>query len=333
MTFLEKQIAKIHGHDTRIVYPEGTEPTILQAAEKVISLGFAVPILLGDIEKIKESAEKIGVCLEGMELICPSKAPQIAEYAEKFAEENGLPSSAAKVIMKKPLYFGAMMVKNEDADCIVAGLATETNEVVAAYKLIIGMADGVTVPSCFTILEIPGFEGPQGDLIALSDTAVNINPTSEELADIAVASAKSAKKIMDWEPRVAMLSFSTCGSAKHECADKVAKAVSIARAREPELMIDGEMQLDAAIRPKIAERKIKRPSNVAGKANVLVFPNLDAGNIGTKLLQCIGNAQSYGGILQGFARPVSDVSRGAGAENILRISVMLTRTIQSKNNI
>ena len=266
-------------------------------------------------------------------MICPSETPQIAEYAEKFAEENGLPSSAAKVIMKKPLYFGTMMVKNDDADCIVAGLATETNEVVAAYKLIIGMADGVTVPSCFTILEIPGFEGPQGDLIALSDTAVNINPTSEELADIAVASAKSVKKIMDWEPRVAMLSFSTCGSAKHECADKVAKAVSIAQAREPELMIDGEMQLDAAIRPNIAERKIKRQSKVAGKANVLVFPNLDAGNIGTKLLQCIGNAQSYGGILQGFARPVSDVSRGAGVENILRISVMLTRTIQSKNNI
>ena len=161
----------------------------------------------------------------------------------------------------------------------------------------IGMADGVTVPSCFSILEIPGFEGPQGDLIALSDTAVNINPTSEELADIAVASAKSVKKIMDWEPRVAMLSFSTCGSAKHECADKVAKAVSIAQAREPELMIDGEMQLDAAIRPNIAERKIKRQSKVAGKANVLVFPNLDAGNIGTKLLQCIGNAQSYGGCL------------------------------------
>lgn len=333
MDFLERQIAKINRRGIKIVYPEGTEPTILLAAEKVASLGFAVPVLLGETDKIRKTAEEYGISLEGMELIYPPEEKQGDEYAKKLAEKNGLPMPAASVIMKKPLYFGAMMVNTGDADCIVAGAATETNEVIAAYKMMIGMADGVKVPSCITILEIPGFEGSQGEFIALSDTAVNIDPTSEELADIAIASANSIKKMMDWEPRVAMLSFSTCGSANHECAEKVARAVRIAQEREPELLIDGEMQLDAAIRPNIAERKMKKPGKVAGRANVLIFPNLDAGNIGTKLLQCIGKAQSYGGILQGFAKPVSDVSRGATVENVLRISVMLGRMASSENNI
>lgn len=330
MGFLESQIEKINGHDIKIVYPEGMEPTVLRAAEKVVSLRVAVPILLGETDQIRKTAEEYGICLDGMELKDPSKEKQRDEYAKKLAEKNSLPVPAANVIMKKPLYFGAMMVKTGDADCIVAGSATETDEVIAAYKLIIGMADGVKVPSCITVLEIPGFEGPEGEFIALSDTAVNIDPTSEELADIAIASAKSIKKIMDWEPRVAMLSFSTCGSANHERAEKVAKAVRIAQEREPELLIDGEMQLDTAIKRNVAERKMKRPGKVAGRANVLVFPNLDAGNIGTKLLQCIGKAQSYGGILQGFAKPVSDVSRGAAVENIVRISVMLAGMALSK---
>ncbi len=331
MTFLETQIAKIKGHDTRIVYPEGNEPTILKAAQEVVSIGFATPILLGNVEEIKKTAEEIGVSLNGMELYNPVMTERIDAYAETFAKSSELPIIAAKIIMKKPLYYGAMMVKQGDADCIVAGLATETNEVVATYKLIIGMAEGVKVPSCFTVLEIPGFEGSEGNLLALSDTAININPTSEELADIAIASARSVREIMDWEPRVAMLSFSTCGSANHECASKVANAVQMIKEREPELKVDGEMQLDSAIRPDVASRKFKRHSDVAGSANVLVFPNLDAGNIGTKLLQCIGKAQSNGGILQGFAKPVSDVSRGASIENIIRISVMLTRAMQSKN--
>ncbi len=330
VTFLEDQIAKIQDSSTRIVYPEGAEPNILRAAADIVRRGFATPILLGKKEEIEQAAAEAGVSLEGIALICPADDQRRTAYADMFAEANHFPASAAAVMLKKPLYFGAMMVKAGDADCIVAGLATETDEVVAAYKLIVGMAEGVNIPSCFTVLEIPNFEGPQGDLLALSDTAINIDPSAEELADIALSSARSVREILGWEPRVAMLSFSTCGSANHERAQKVAEAVAIAKTREPSLLIDGEMQLDTAIAPEIAIRKVKRPSDVAGKANVLIFPNLDAANIGTKLLQRIAKAQSNGGVLQGFAKPVSDVSRGASAENILRISVMLTRAIQSQ---
>lgn len=330
MTFLEDQIAKIRNSSTRIVYPEGKEPNILRAAADIVRRGFAVPILLGKQDEIERAAEETGVSLNGIELVCPADDPRRDSYGEIFAKENNFTAAAAALMLKKPLYFGAMMVKAGDADCIVAGLATETDEVVAAYKLMVGMAEGFNIPSCFTVLEIPDFEGPQGNLLALSDTAINIDPSAEELADIALSSARSVREILGWEPRVAMLSFSTLGSANHERAHKVAEAVKIAKQREPSLLIDGEMQLDTAIVPEVAKRKISRPSDVAGKANVLVFPNLDAANIGTKLLQRIAKAQSNGGILQGFAKPVSDVSRGASAENILRISVMLTRAIQSQ---
>lgn len=332
MTFLEEQISKIQGNSTRIVYPEGSEPNIIRAVAQIVEIGFATPILIGERESIEKAASEIGVSLAGVEIISTADAPQKAAYAEAFAEESGLPAVAAELMLKKPLYFGAMMVKHGDADCIVAGLATETDEVVATYKLIIGMEEGVHTPSCFTVLEIPGFQGPEGNLLALSDTAINIDPTAEELADIAIASSRSARRMLGWEPRIAMLSFSTCGSANHERAQRVAKAVAIAREREPDLLVDGEMQLDAAISPEVAARKINRPSEVAGRANILVFPNLDAGNIGSKLLQRIAKAQSNGGVLQGFARPVSDVSRGASAENILRISVMLTRAKQSQSS-
>lgn len=224
------------------------------------------------------------------------------------------------------------MVKAGDADCMVAGVSTETDEVVATYKLIIGMSKGVETPSCFSIQEVPHYDGPHGHLVAFSDTAINIAPTSEELADIAISSARSIRAILGWEPRIAMLSFSTCGSASHERAALVARAVEIAREREPDLMVDGEFQLDAAIIPEVAARKVKRPSEVAGRANVLVFPNLDASNIGVKLLQRLGGAKPTGGMLQGFSKPVSDMSRGAGAEDVLRASVMLTRLFQSGVN-
>lgn len=328
MTFLDEQIVKIKGKSTRVVLPEAMEPNIIRAAAEIVNIGIASPILIGEREKIEKIAAGLNVSLEGVEILSSVDTPKRDEYAAIFAEESGLPVMAAELMLKKPLYFGAMMVKVGDADCIAAGKATETDEVVAAFKLIIGMAEGVSTPSCFTIIETIDPERPRGDVFMLSDTAINIDPSSEELADIAISSSSSAKEIFGWEPRVALLSFSTCGSAKHERASKVARAVTIAKEREHDLLIDGEMQLDAAIVPEVASSKVKRPSEVAGRANVLVFPNLDSSNIGLKLLQRIGKIRCYGGVLQGFAKPVSDISRGATAEQILRICVMLTSAAQ-----
>ena len=332
MAFIDEQITKIKGSSTRIVYPEGTDLNILRGVARVVEIGFARPILIGERDKVEAAAADAGVSLEGIEVVSALEPERRERYAEIFAEQSGLPPVAASLMLKKPLYFGAMMVQAGDADCIAAGIATETDEVVATYNLIIGMAKGVETPSCFSIQEAPAYNGPHGHLVAFSDTAINIAPTSEELADIAISSARSVRAILGWEPRIAMLSFSTCGSASHERAALVSRAVKIAREREPDLMVDGEFQLDAAIIPEVAARKVKRPSEVAGRANVLVFPNLDASNIGVKLLQRLGGAKPNGGMLQGFAKPVSDMSRGAGAEDVLRVSVMLTRLFQSGVN-
>ena len=330
MTFIEEQVGKIQVNSTRIVYPEGTEPNIIQAAAEMVRLGVASPILIGTPEKVRRVAKEARAKLDGISIVCPDGFPKTPQYAQTLAAESGLPVIAAEMMLKNPLYFGAMLVKAGDGDCLVAGIATETAEVVAAGKLIIGMEDGVNTPSCISIIELQDYDGPQGNLLAFSDTAINVDPSSEELADIAISSARSVHGLLGWEPRVALLSFSTCGSAGHERAKKVADAVAIARSRQPELLIDGEMQLDTAIVPEVAERKFTRPSPVAGQANILIFPNLDAGNIGVKLLQRLGKAHANGGMLQGFRAPVCDITRGGKSENIVRNSIMAVRLYQAR---
>lgn len=325
MAFIDDQIARIPDSSVRIVYPEGREPKILQAAARIVAADVGTPILLGSSEEIRSAAAEAGVSLEGMELICPAESTKLDAYAELFSELSELPASVGKLMLKKPLYFGAMMVRAGDGDCMIAGLTIETDEVVAANKLIVGMAKGVQTPSCISIIDSPYFTGSQGGLLALSDTAINIDPTADELADIAISSARTVRALLDWEPRVALLSFSTSGSANHERAKRVAAAVKLANERAPEFHIDGEMQLDAALAPDVAAKKLDRKSAVAGRANVLVFPNLDASNIGIKLLQRVGGIPSSGGMLQGFAKPVCDLSRGATVEHIFRNSVMLIR--------
>ena len=329
MAFIDEQISKIRDNSARVIYPEGKELNIIQAAERMVKIGVGSPVLLGDPDAIQKVAEQGEVSLEGIEIVSPSEAPQKKQYIEQFAKNSGLPEIAAEVMLANPLYFGAMMVKMGDGDCLVAGVVTETSEVVAAGKMIIGMAEGVSTPSCISVIEVPNFEGPQGNLLVFSDTAINVDPTAEELADIAIASARSVRGILGWIPRVGMLSFSTCGSAAHERVQKVAKAVELAREREPELLIDGEMQLDTAIVPEVAKRKFPRPSEVAGQANILIFPNLDAGNIGVKLLQRLGKAHANGGMLQGFAKPVCDLTRGGTTEDIVRNSVMAVRLLEA----
>jgi phosphate acetyltransferase len=222
-----------------------------------------------------------------------------------------------------------MMVRMGDADAMVAGIATATEEVVMASELIIGMQEGISTPSSFFLMDIPGYIREEGSLLIFADAAINPDPTPEQLADIAVATARSARKLLGWEPRVAMLSFSTKGSATHPHVDKIVEAVHIVREREPGLCIDGELQADAAIVPEVAKRKIKEASSVAGRANILIFPDLDAGNIGYKLVQRLAKAAAYGPFLQGFTKPVSDLSRGATIDDIVGATTIVVVEAQA----
>jgi phosphate acetyltransferase len=217
----------------------------------------------------------------------------------------------------RPVVFGGMMVRQGDADTMVAGVRTATANVIQAGALTVGYAPGITTASSFFLMIMPEFRGRKGQPLVFADCAVNIAPTAEQLADIALASATSAAKLLDEPPRVAMLSFSTQGSAAHERVELVTRALEIIRQRAPDAPIDGEFQADSALMPQVAAKKIKRPSDVAGNANVLIFPDLNAGNIGYKLVQYLAGARAIGPFLQGFAKPISDLSRGASIEDII----------------
>ncbi len=308
----------------KIVFPEATEEKILIAARKVRDMGICLPILIGNIDSIKQVAEKLNISLAGLEVVDNAAPSLIEELLSEYSKVNpDMPASAVKRMMRDPLNFAAILVKLGKADGMVAGLSHTTGEVIMASEMLIGLQEGISTVSSMGIVEIPGYEGPAGNLLAIADCAVCPAPEPNELADIAITTADTVRNLLGWEPRVALLSFSTKGSASHENVDKVVKALEIARARRPDLLIDGELQLDSAIVPEVAAKKIKGESPVAGKANVLIFPDLNAGNIGVKLLQRFAHAVAYGPMLQGFARPVSDLSRGAPVEEIVGAITML----------
>lgn len=331
MNVMDQLQIKAKANPQRVVLPEAHEEKILRAARQARDMGIALPIIVGEPAAITALAESNGISLDGLTVVDHTDETKVEQFAAEYTRTNpDYPVRAVKRMLKAPLSFGAMMLKFGEADCMVAGLSHTTGEVIMAAEMILGLKEGISTVSSMGIMSIPGYEGPEGELLAIADCAVCAAPGSGELADIAISTADTVRQLLGWEPRVALLSFSTKGSASHERVDMVLGALEMVRERRPDILIDGELQLDSAIVPEVAARKVKEESPVAGKANVLIFPDLESGNIGVKLVQCFARAVAYGPLLQGFAKPVSDLSRGAPVAEIVGAITMVAMSAQGR---
>ncbi len=318
MAIIDRIKEKAKSDVKHIVLPEGTEQRTLKAAVKIVEQGIAKLTLLGNVEAVKAAAGDLD--LGGIDIIDTASSGKCAEYANVLYElrkAKGMTPEAAAETVKDPMYYGIMMVKVGDADGLVSGAVHSTGDMLRPALQIIKAKPGMkTVSSCF-LMESPNTQYGENGIMIFSDCAVIPVPKdAEELANIALGAADSARSLAGMEPRIAMLSFSTKGSAKHDVVTKVQEATALLHEMAPDLAVDGELQLDAAIVPSVGE--LKAPgSKVAGHANTLVFPSLEAGNIGYKLVQSLGNAEAYGPILQGIAKPCNDLSRGCSVDDIV----------------
>lgn len=322
MAAIDKIVEKAKQNVKHIVLAEGTEPRTVKAAELITKQGIARVTLLGNKDDIARVAKEQGADLTGVSLVDPATSEKSAEYAELFynlRKAKGMtPELADQTIHQNTLYYGATMLKAGDADGMVAGAINSTGNVLRPALQIIKTAPGISVVSSCFIIEVPNQAYGDNGVLVFGDCAVIPAPTADELAAIAIASAQTAKALLDMDARVAMLSFSSKGSAKHDNVTKVQEATAKAHELAPELVLDGELQADAALVQSVAN--LKSPgSSVAGKANVLVFPNLEAGNIGYKLVERLAGASAIGPIIQGLAKPVSDLSRGCSVQDIVHV--------------
>ena len=333
MNIMETIYLKAKSKPQKVAFPEAEEEKTLLAAKTCHDEGLCVPILVGNRTEIVDAVKKYGVSLEGITIRDTSDEEWLDGIIERYVALK--PINSAKTMKRKakdPLYIALMLEEIGEMDCTFAGLSHTTGDVIIAGQFTVGLAEGMEVISSLGIFDIPGYKGSEGSLLAFTDSAVCTNPSAEELASIAITTCNTIKQLLDWEPRCALLSFSTDGSGgDHPLVEKIREAVSIAKKKRPDLAIDGEFQLDASISPAVAAKKVKCESKVAGKANIIVWPNLDVGNIGVKLVQQFAHADAYGPILQGFAKVVCDCSRGAPVSELVgNIAISAVRSQGNK---
>ena len=335
MDLISEIIARAKANPQRIVLPEGTEERTLTAADRVLAEGVANLIVLGNPSEIKALADKLGLKhIDKATIIDPENHPKKEEYAQLLCElrkKKGMTIEEARKLVLDPLYLGCLIIKSGDADGQLAGARNTTGNVLRPALQIIKTAPGITCVSGAMLLITKTPQYGEDGVLVVGDVAVTPAPDADQLSQIAVCTARTARAVAGFEdPRVAMLSFSTKGSAKHEVVDKVVEALELAKKLDPSLKIDGELQADAALVPSVGASKAPG-SEIAGKANVLVFPNLEVGNIAYKLVQRLGNADAIGPVLQGIARPVNDLSRGCSVDDVYKmIAITANQAIAAK---
>ncbi len=323
MSFIEDIKNRAKQNIKTIILPEAEDKRVLEAASKVVLQGFAKIIILGDEKKIAQDCKNYHITLNGVKIINPLTSEKREEYTKKLYElrkNKGMTEQEAEKLLKEPIYFGMMMLKDEksEADGLVSGAIHSTADTLRPALQILKTKPGTKLVSAFFVMCVPNCEYGESGTFIFGDSGLNQNPTAEELSEIAISSAKSFEQLVQKEPKVAMLSYSTYGSAKSELTEKVIQATKLVKEKNQQLLVDGELQVDSAIVPEIAASKAPG-SELKGKANVLIFPDLNAGNIGYKLVQRLAKAEAYGPLCQGIAKPVNDLSRGCSADDIVGV--------------
>jgi len=318
MSILDQIYEKARNNPQKVAFPEAANEKMMQAAYETGRDGYIIPVLVGNAEELKRLAAERGYDPSVFSFVDIEDEAYRDELIERYVNVPGTLLKQKPLIrrMKDPLYFAMVMQRAGDADVTFAGIDNTTGDVLLAGQTIIGIRPGLSTVSSIGLCDIPGYEGSEGSLLAIGDSAVCTNPNPEQLASIAIAACDTVKELLDWEPRCAMVCYSTLGSGEGELIDKVKEALRIANELRPDLAIDGEFQLDAAIVPAVAAKKVGRESKVAGRANVVIWPDLNVGNVAVKLIQQFGHADAYGPMLQGYNSIICDCSRGAPVSEI-----------------
>ena len=333
MAFIEQIKERARKDIKTIVLPEATDIRILKATEKVLKEKYAKIVLVGNEEEILKKAKTNNISIEGAKIVNPETSDAYNKYVDllySLRKEKGMTIEKAKELVLNPVYFGMLMLKDEEGkvDGLVSGAIHSTSDTLRPALQILKTLPNTKLVSAFFVMVVPNCKYGKDGVFIFADSGLNENPNPEQLSEIAISSAKSFKQLVGEEPKVAMLSYSTYGSAHSELTEKMIEATKITKQKAPDLLVDGELQLDAAIVPEVAELKAKE-SPLKGEANVLIFPNLDAGNIGYKLVQRLGKAEAYGPLCQGIAKPVNDLSRGCNSDDVA--GVIAITAVQAQN--